>query len=55
MPVDVSPLDPVVTALTANAATLTAAAPAVIAIGLGIGLLFWGGPKLVRLLKNFAK
>lgn len=48
-------MDGVVTAITTGVADLTDAAPAVIGIGVGIAVLFWGAPKLIGLLKRTSK
>lgn len=45
----------VVTAITTEVADLTTAAPGIIAVGVGIAVLFWGAPKLIGLLKRTSK
>lgn len=48
-------MDGVTTAITAGAADLTAETPAIIALGVGIAVIFWGAPKLIGLLKRTSK
>jgi hypothetical protein len=49
-------MDPLITAAIADAAAdLLAATPAIIVAGLGIGVAFWGAPKLFGLLKRTSK